>query len=923
MKKKNLKKTQKLKIMAALLSGGMLVVLSPNAAYALEGTADNYTVTITDGMNITEDVYGNKGNPDSETGDITGHVKISGGTIGSSENSVEIYGGYYYNGRGEYRVKNSVVEISGGTIYGDIYGGRGYYSRSSGWSDIRDAVDNKIYITGGTIYGDIYGGYDGSYVDYKKYPEEYKNHKGVARNEVWLAGGTIEGSVTAGRYNNYYANGTNCPIQFNNIYLTGDADVSKAVLRGSPMIGGRVETGNNLIVDDWNGIEVENIEKFHSIIFENIDLNKSMLLKITSDDFERGNFLCDYNNNFTKIYINSVKGGDYKVGDLNKTVEWDKRMCLNEQFSSSDKTFEVVIKQELLDGITGYYYGNRENNGIFINHFTNLKANDSTPEDSQIEFTGTVDKTVLAGAYVDENGEKHGNTNNTSWNTSDDITYLTIEDGLKTNASVVTGVYAVGGQTASDGKTYITGNYGGTVYAGYAEGNGLTENNHIYIGNGVNAAGTKLLGNNKKSGNSGATLEVSENGNKLNSIGRFDNINFNNVTLNGGTVLKVTDADLDGTKVNVKTLAKGTVYHEGDKVTLLNSQNAITGNVENIGINDDIVQAGVAQELTVSASQSDANNIDLTVTSVKLSEQTNLVAETRAASVGLLNQGTDLIADSINTISRDGKYGVKTFAAVYGNRSKYDVADDVKINGWSTIVGVGAENEHNGGDFSWGVFYENGSGNYRTYNGFDNELFRGDGSIVYNGGGIAVRYENSHGVYTEGSLRAGMLKNEADNALFCGETGYGYETESAYYGAHIGVGKIWQLGDNSELDVYGKFFHTYVEGDTVHIAQDKFDLDSINSDRLRIGARITNNKENKFSTYYGLAYEYEFNGDADMRAAGMKAPTQSLQGSSVMAEIGLNYQPTPNSPWSFDLNMRGYTGERQGGSFNVQATYTF
>ena len=881
MKKKNLKKTQKLKIMAALLSGGMLAVLSPNAAYALEGTADNYTVTITDGMNITEDVYGNNGNIVADKGYVIGHVQMTGGIVEGN-----IYGGYYPTNRdanGNYvKVAESTVTISGGEVIGNIFGGQGLRG-STRWTDARDAVDNKVYITGGTITGNIYGGYDGSRIDPDMPEEGYPKHEGVARNEVWLAGGTIEGSVTAGRYNDYYANGTNCPIQFNNIYLTGDADVSKAVLRGSPMIGGRVETGNNLIVDDWNGIEVENIEKFHSIIFENIDLNKSMLLKVTSDDFERRNFYSNHQKNeFTKIYINSIKGGDYKVGDLNKTVEWDKRMCLNEQIGSSDKRFEVVIKQELLDGITGYYYGNRENNGIFINYFTDLKANDSNPKDSQIEFTGTVDKTVLAGAYVDGNGEKHGNTNNTSWDTSDDITFLTIEDGLKTNASVVTGVYAVGGQTASDGKTYITGNYDGTAYAGYAEGNGLTENNYI-----------------------------------------FDNINFNNVTLNGGTVLKVTDADLDGTKVNVKTLAKGTVYHEGDRVTLLNSQNAITGNVENIGVDDDIVQAGVAQELTVSASQSDANNIDLTVTSVKLSEQTNLVAETRAASVGLLNQGTDLIADSINTISRDGKYGVKTFAAVYGNRSKYDVADDVKINGWSTIVGVGAENEHNGGDFSWGVFYENGSGNYRTYNGFDNELFRGDGSIVYNGGGIAVRYENSHGVYTEGSLRAGMLKNEADNALFCGETGYGYETESAYYGAHIGVGKIWQLGDNSELDVYGKFFHTYVEGDTVHIAQDEFDLDSINSDRLRIGARITNNKENKFSTYYGLAYEYEFNGDADMRAAGMKAPTQSLQGSSVMAEIGLNYQPTPNSPWSFDLNMRGYTGERQGGSFNVQATYTF
>ncbi len=288
MKKKNLKKTQKLKIMAALLSGGMLAVLSPNAAYALEGTAENnYTVTITDGMNITEDVYGNKGNIVADKGYVIGHVQMIGGIVEGN-----IYGGYYPTNRdanGNYvKVAESTVTISGGEVIGNIYGGRGYYSRSSGWSDIRDAVDNKIYITGGTIYGDIYGGYDGSYVDYKKYPEQYKNHKGVARNEVWLAGGTIEGSVTAGRYNNYYANGTNCPIQFNNIYLTGDADVSKAVLRGSPMIGGRVETGNNLIVDDWNGIEVENIEKFHSIIFENIDLNKGMLLEV-KDPITRGN----------------------------------------------------------------------------------------------------------------------------------------------------------------------------------------------------------------------------------------------------------------------------------------------------------------------------------------------------------------------------------------------------------------------------------------------------------------------------------------------------------------------------------------------------------------------------------------------------------------------------------------------------------
>ena len=255
----------------------------------------------------------------------------------------------------------------------------------------------------------------------------------------------------------------------------------------------------------------------------------------------------------------------------------------------------------------------------------------------------------------------------------------------------------------------------------------------------------------------------------------------------------------------------------------------------------------------------------------------------------------------MDTISRNNNYGVKTFAAVHGNRSKYDVADDIKINGWSTIVGVGnADKFDNGSEFSWGVFYENGSGNYRTYNSFNNEFFRGDGSMVYNGSGIAVRYENKNGVYTEGSLRAGMLKNELDNAMrdvngsygYQTESGsYGYQTESAYYGAHIGVGKIISLSDSSDLDIYGKFFHTYTEGDSVTIAEDKFDFDSITSDRLRVGARITSNKENKFSTYYGLAYEYEFNGDADITAQGIRAERQSFGGGSGIAELGFNYQP--------------------------------
>ena len=401
----------------------------------------------------------------------------------------------------------------------------------------------------------------------------------------------------------------------------------------------------------------------------------------------------------------------------------------------------------------------------------------------------------------------------------------------------------------------------------------------------------------------------------------FENIEFKNTTFTNGTVLNLQlESNLAGLKnIKITNFAGGQNFNKGETLTLIKNTYNTTINEQSFN-----ATAGVAVDVGGVIKQDVNNNVIMTVNSTSLNSQTDLAAQTRAASAAFVNQGTDLISDSLDTISRDDNYGVKTFAAVHGNRSKYDVADDIKINGWSTIVGVGnADKFDNGSEFSWGVFYENGSGNYRTYNSFNNEFFRGDGSMVYNGGGIAARYENKNGVYTEGSLRAGMLKNELDNAMRDVNGSYGYETESAYYGAHIGVGKIISLSDSSDLDIYGKFFHTYTEGDSVTIADDKFDFDSITSDRLRVGARITSNKENKFSTYYGLAYEYEFNGDADMTAQGLRADTQSLQGSSVMAEVGFNYQPTPDSPWSFDLNMRGYTGERQGGSFNVQATYTF
>ena len=634
--------------------------------------------------------------------------------------------------------------------------------------------------------------------------------------------------------------------------------------------------------------------------------------------------------------------------DSAESVNWDSSKNVvnieNSYLKIDDKQFGVVgaaIESNLANNFAGTATANE--------NIVNIK-------DSLIVITDA--DMGITGGFVSEvsNGEFTGLT-------SADNNIVNID-----NSSVV-GQYIVAGRNdkgqANNNVVSIKKNnfVGVKIIGGWSEF-GSANNNIIEINGYNNLISSSLYGYyaEEKSENSefkNNTLIVNDFNGGIMEVANFNKVTFNNLKWNTAAVSENNEVDISGTKIpefktdggmyvakidnvdkieigklgnnNLKTGDKAwlifTSKNNNDEISKFNGQEfknysgvakIVSGNL----LYEDDVEftasdnSGTTQTQTVGA-------LSAVVKGVERNAQTDLVASNRAVAAAFVNQGTDLIADSLDTLSRDGKYGVKTFAAVHGNRSKYDVNSDIKINGWSTIVGVGAENEHNGGDFSWGVFYENGSGNYRTYNDFNNEFFRGDGSLVYNGGGIAARYENSHGVYTEGSLRAGMLKSEMTDALSDGENKYGYESETAYYGAHIGVGKIFSLGDDSDLDVYGKFFHTYTEGDSFNVAGDEFEFDSINSDRLRIGARVTSNKENKFSTYYGLAYEYEFNGDAEMRAAGMKAPTQSLQGSSVMAEIGLNYQPTPDSPWSFDLNMRGYAGERQGGSFNVQATYTF
>ena len=748
-----------------------------------DGTAisivDNKIVDQSTDLPTTCDVYGNYQETQNANGDgTTINVNIQNSTLR------EIIGGFSSCDS----TNNNVVNIDNSTA--SVIGGK-----ATGRANTSNANGNKVTINNSTV-SYVYGGYSfyGSAND----------------NVVIIKDSTVKKDPNIytfvsiiGGYAPNYINLDKISATGNTVKLIGNTIVENADIYGGITVNSSphnidVTTGNKLILENWSGT-VKSLHNFDSIIFENINLSKN---EITLDVTDKVSGM-----DGITININSIAmAGDYKTGSNNHVLSWDENI-----------KGKVTIADDIKNNLDTNTADRNSNDGIYATKFNSLTVSDKDKSDNQIEISADIKNSVLTGKFIDESSTVHFNSNQT-----EDTASLTIGNGFTTNVATVAGIYAVSGQDAGNNGTGLNGvinitggttDWKGTVYAGYSEG-GSVSGNTINVLSATNAQNMTLSGGN--TGSNSNTLNVTGNGSTFESIENFDTINFNGVALNGSDVLTLNNANLTDTTLNVENLADGETFKAGDTVTL------ISGNIEGTPtLTHDTVTAGLSQDLSVEEITNNSS-VQLAVKDVSMNDQITLVAENRAVAAAFVNQGTDLIEGSLDTLSRDGSYGVKTFAAVHGNRSKYDVNSDLKINGWSTIVGVGNAAEFADGDeFSWGLFYENGSGNYKTYNEFNNEFFRGDGSLVYNGGGIAARYTNKNGVYTEGSLRAGMLKSDMDNALRDGAGNfYGYESESAYYGAHIGIGKIISLSDSSDLDVYGQFFHTYTEGDTFKVAND-------------------------------------------------------------------------------------------------------
>lgn len=685
-------------------------------------------------------------------------------------------------------------------------------------------------------------------------------------------------------------------------------------------IGGVVTVNHNEHYIGNNG------ENFNSVVIDN-NLDKGIIGGYTENGNAKNN----------TVYINNGTINGYIYGGYSETGN-----AIDNSVLVNNGNFTTIRGG-------GTMSGNVSNNSVKIIGCSTENA---------VEISGgSVNYGSAFNNIVEINGGEFGNKQVTdislqmsqiyggSSNSDDNIdnNYVKISGGTFNTQVQIAGGYSMGG-TAQGNVVEISGgifNETTDILAGYGgkagQKIGTVANNVIIISNTVDLKNVNLYGKDELSQSGGNNNLVFNNWNNdskaINRINRFDNIYFENlndeetkITINSGDKTYISTSN-----IHLNSISQAVNVNVNDKLTITMSGLTAGKDIQEdkVSLGPDGIRQGVATsiigDIDVSSSKLDTVNdkITVTVTDIRAQKQTAITTESQAAAAAFVNQGNELISDSLNVL-HDGEYGINTFARVSGNNSKYDTGSYVDINGWNGIVGVANTKEVNAGKLIYGAFFENGSGNYNTYNDFNSMAFRGDGNVVYNGGGLAMRYDNADGVYTEASLRAGTAKNELSNALLDTHSNkHGYKTENAYYAAHIGIGKIIKLENDKTWDIYGKYFHTHHEGDSVSITNQIFDFDSVDSDKLRIGARFNEQQGEKLRSYYGLAWEYEFSGDVGGTAAGHAMYTPSLEGSTVIGEVGFRYTPGKESPWYFDANLKGYVGMQEGISGSVQAVYSF
>ena len=943
---------------AGLAQNNSVTMTNGSAKWLLGGYSANGNV-IGNSVNISggtlTGVSGGESNSGSATGNI---VSISGGTVQSNVN-----GGFVASGSG--KATGNIVNISGNadlstaTVAGgisssDAFTGntlnknsdaavhiaRNFASVNFGYSGNANIGELDSTPTGSALSG-VTVNTNANNVSFDGVISGSGSITKTGAGTLILSGtNTYSGGTTisAGTLKGNIASGTDLSIADSAIY---DGD-NKARSVGGLNGAGKILNTNGLTVQsgDFAGI----IDNSNTSLLK----NGAGTLTLTGNNAYTGSTTISEgtlkgsiaSGTDLSIAASAIYDGDNKarsVGGLNG----DGKILNTDGLTVQNGTFGGVIDNSNTSltktgaGTLTLTRNNAYTGGTTISEGT-LKGNIASGTDLSIADSATYDGANKARSVGGLNGGgKILNTNGLTVQSGD---FAGIIDNsntslLKTGAGTLTlsGTNTYTGMTTVRSGTLALGSdltsnqltlYGGTVFDRGSHNHSL--DNGILSVNGANGQSSMYKGD---------------------LSARNATLNFISPVHPTQPLLRVTgDADVSGSACNVG-LAGGTSLASGSTLTLLEVDPDKTLTANNLQRGNGIVQIGstVAHDITADVNLDPTtrrlNAVTAQVSPGRATDQSKALSEGFLGGLALNLQGADLVAgrgmDSAVRASSGTddaeRHGFAGFGALSGGSLRYNTGSHLDMNSLSLLTGLSWGIDLAPGRLTLGAFFEYGNGSYDTHNSFTNAAsVDGDGNAYYLGGGILARMDfvniGPGRFYAEASGRAGKTHNEYDSSDLRDAAGRkaDYDSSSPYYGLHFGTGYVWNINDAATLDLYGKYFWTRQQGDSVGLSTgEHLSFDDINSSRLRFGGRFAYILNEHVAPYIGAAWEHEFDGKARATTNGFDIDAPNLHGNTGIGELGISLTPSADLPLTVDLGVQGYTGKREGVTGSLMVKWEF
>ena len=938
-----------------------------------ETTSGNATGNSVDFSNVTATyVQGGYSGSGSATGNS---LALHSGTVQNNA-----FGGYVDSGSGE--ASDNSVTFNGGSVTNNIYGGMsaaGLAQNNSvtmtngsakwllgGYSANGNVIGNSINVSGGTLTG-VSGG--------------ESNSGSATGNIVSISGGTVQSNVNGG----FVASGSG-KATGNIVNISGNADLSTATVAGG-ISSSDAFTGNTLNKNSDAAVHIArnfasvnfgysgnaNIGELDSTptgsalsgVTVNTNANNVSFDGVISGSGSitkagAGTLILSGTNTYsggTTISAGTLSiGSDTNIGSGTNTIGNKGTLLLSGNGTyTNDWTLSgagSAIATDNNNTLSGVLSGNggltKKGGGILTLTGNNAYTGSTTISEGTLKgnIASGTDLSIAASAIYDGDNKARsvgglnggGKILNTDGLTVQSGDFAGIIDNsntslTKTGAGTLTlsGTNTYTGMTTVRSGTLALGSdltsnqltlYGGTVFDRGSHNHNL--DNGILSVNGANSQNAMYKGD---------------------LSARNATLNFISPVHPTQPLLRVTgDADVSGSTYNVG-LSGGTSLAAGSTLTLLEVGAGKMLTANNLRKGGGIVQIGstVAHDITTDVALDPTtgrlNAVTAQVTPGRATDQSKALPKGFLGGLALNLQGADLVAgrgmDSAVRASSGTddaeRHGFAGFGALSGGSLRYNTGSHLDMNSLSLLTGLAWGIDLAPGRLTLGAFFEYGNGSYDTHNSFTNAAsVDGDGNAYYLGGGILARMDfvniGPGRFYAEASGRAGKTHNEYDSSDLRDAAGRkaDYDSSSPYYGLHFGTGYVWNINDAATLDLYGKYFWTRQQGDSVGLSTgEHLSFDDINSSRLRFGGRFAYILNEHVAPYIGAAWEHEFDGKARARTNGFDIDAPNLRGNTGIGELGLSLTPSADLPLTVDLGVQGYTGKHEGVTGSLMVKWEF